>query len=172
MLDYAYFHQGELYDCLRETLKNKDLYFYFMFPSKFFSFRIFENDKDVIQFVSISPDGTVIGLFSAYVDHENECIDNLDFINFTGTLNFVFSWDMKCFFDELFLNRNFRKVKFHGILKNPATEGYRKIIKKLNGREVGILKEQKRLTDGKYYDEIIFELYRDGYLNAIKTLKK
>lgn len=172
MLDYAYFYQGELYDCLRETLKNKDLYFYFMFPSKFFTFRIYENDRDAIQFVSISPDGTVIGFFSAYVDHENECIDNLDFINFTGNLNFVFSWDMKCFFDELFINRNFRKVKFHGILQNPATKGYRKIVKKLGGREVGILKEQKRLTDGKYYDEIIFELYRDGYLNAIKTLKK
>ena len=24
MLDYAYFHQGELYDCLRETLKSTD----------------------------------------------------------------------------------------------------------------------------------------------------
>ena len=66
------------------------------------------------------------------------------------------------------MNRNFRKVKFHVILQNPATKGYRKIVTKLNGREVGILKDHKKLTDGKYYDEIIFELYRDGYLNAIK----
>ncbi len=64
MLDYAYFHQGELYDCIREILNNKDLYFYFMFPAKFFSFRIYENDIDVIQYVSISPEGTVLVFFS------------------------------------------------------------------------------------------------------------
>ncbi len=172
MLDYAYFHQGELYDCLRETLKNKDLYFYLMFPSKFFSFRIYENDRDAIQFVSKNSDGKIIGFLSAYADNENNLIENMDFINFTGKPNATFSHDSKLFFDELFIKRNFRKIIFKAIVKNPAVPMYRKLVKKLNGREVGILKENKKLTDGKYYDEMIFELYRDGYLNAIKTLKK
>lgn len=45
---------------------------------------------------------------------------------------------------------------------------YRKLIKKLGGREAGILKENKKLIDGKYYDEIIFEIFKDGYLKATK----
>ena len=45
---------------------------------------------------------------------------------------------------------------------------YRKLIKKLGGREVGILKENKKLTDGQYYDEVIFEIFREGYIAAKK----
>ncbi|MCF0242326.1 MAG: SPASM domain-containing protein [Treponema sp.] len=52
MLDYAYFYQGELYECIQNALKNERLYFYFMYPSKFFSIRIDANDYDSIQFVS------------------------------------------------------------------------------------------------------------------------
>lgn len=45
---------------------------------------------------------------------------------------------------------------------------YRKFVKKFNGREVGILQKNKILTDGNYYDEIIFEIFREGYLNGNK----
>lgn len=45
---------------------------------------------------------------------------------------------------------------------------YRKLIEKLGGKEVGILKENVKLTDGNYYDEVIFEIYRDVYTQVKK----
>jgi hypothetical protein len=168
MLDYAYFHQGELFECLKKTVRDKNLYFYLMYPAKFFSFRIDENDRDSIQFVSLASNNKVIGFFAAYADNTNNLIYNMDFINFTGKINSVFSKDVKMFFDEIFINRNFRKINFYAIEKNPAVKMYRKLIKKLGGREAGILKENKKLTDGNYYDEVIFEVFKDDYLGSTK----
>ena len=72
------------------------------------------------------------------------------------------------FFDEIFINRNLRKIVFHAIEQNPAVKIYKKLVKKLGGKEVGILKENIKLTDGNYYDEIIFEIYRDIYIKVKK----
>lgn len=168
MLDYAYFHQGELQECVKKTVENKDLYFYFMCPAKFFSIPIERDDWDSIQFVSLKPDGELLGFMAAYADHRNNLIYNMDIINFSGKPNPIFSRDIKHFFDKLFIERKFRKVMFNAISGNPAVKMYRKLIKRLEGKEVGIMKDNRLLTDGKYYDEIIFELYRETYLKVIK----
>lgn len=168
MLDYAYFHQGELQECVRKAVTDKNLYFYFMCPAKFFSIPIERDDWDSIQLVSVKPDGELVGFMAAYADHRNNLIYNMDFINFSGRPNPIFSRDAKLFFDELFLVRKFRKVMFNAISDNPAVEMYRKFIKKFGGREIGIMKENRLLTDGKYYDEIIFELYREVYIKTVK----
>lgn len=168
MLEFAYFNQAELYDCLQKVLKDRNLYFYFMYPTKFFSIRIDDTDYNSIQFVSKSNDGKIIGFFSAYINNDHNTISNLDFINFTGKPSIVFSRDTKLFFDEIFITRNFRKITFYAIEQNPAVKMYRKLVNKLGGREVGVLKENKKLTDGNYYDEVIFEIFKKGYLNAIK----
>lgn len=168
MLELAFFNQNELFSAFKEIINKRDIYFYFMHPSKFYAFPIDTSDFDVIQYVSKDTNNKVIGYFSAYINHPNECIENLDIINFTGSPSIIFSRDTKLFFDEIFLVRKFRKLKFHAILQNPAIPMYRKLIKRLNGREVGILKESKKLLDGKYYDEIIFEVFRGEYLHATK----
>lgn len=168
MLELAYFNQAELYDCLKHVVTNKDLYFYLMYPNKFFNFRIDNNDSTSIQFVSKTQTGEIIGFFSAYINSSHDYIENLDFINFSGRPSIIFSRDTKLFFDEIFINRKFRKITFYAIAQNPAVKMYRKLIKKLGGQEVGILKENKKLTDGQYYDEVIFEIFREGYIAAKK----
>lgn len=168
MLDYAYFHQDKLQYCVQKILKDKSLYFFFMCPAKFFSIPIDRDDWDNIQFVSLNSSGELIGFMAAYADHRNNLIYNMDFINFSGKPNPIFSHDTKEFFDELFLKRKFRKIIFHAIYDNPATNMYRKLVKKLGGKEVGIMKDNRLLTDGNYYDEIIFELYRNNYIKVFK----
>lgn len=168
MLDYAYFHQNELQECVRRTIYHKDLYFYFMCPGKFFSIPIERDDWNSIQFVSVNPENKVIGFMAAYVDHRNNLIYNMDFINFLGQANFIFSKDAMLFLDELFLVRKFRKIMFNAISKNPAINMYRKFVKKYGGSEVGVMKENRLLTDGNYYDEVIFEVYRDKYIKSKK----
>lgn len=68
MLDYAYYHQGELVESVRKALDNKDLYFYFMCPAKFFSIPLERDDWNSIQFVSLNPNGELLGLMAAYVE--------------------------------------------------------------------------------------------------------
>ena len=166
MLDYAYFHQAKLQECLKKALKEEKLYFYFMSPSKFFSIPIERDDWNVIQFVSLNPCGDLIGFMAAYVDHRNNIVYNMDFINFYGKPTPIFSRDAKFFFDELFVVRKFRKIIFKSISINPAVSMYRKLVKRWGGKEVGVMKENRLLTDGNYYDESIFELYRENYINA------
>lgn len=168
MLDLAYFYQIELNECLKSILKDKDLYFYFMFPFKFFSFHLENSDSNTIQFISKDNKGNIIGYLAAYISRINNSIENIDLINFTGRTNIIFSRDAKLFFDEIFINRHIRKITFHTIAQNPSISMYRKFVKKFNGREVGILQKNKILTDGNYYDEIIFEIFREGYLNGNK----
>lgn len=168
MLDYAYYHQSELIESVRKSLNSKDLYFYFMCPARFFSIPIERDDWNSIQFVSIGLNGELLGFMAAYADHRNNIIYNMDFINFTGKPNIIFSRDVKLFLDELFVVRKFRKIMFNAISGNPAVKMYRKLVKKLGGNEVGVMKKNRLLTDGKYYDEIIFELYRDMYFKSLK----
>lgn len=164
MLEHAYYNQSELCQCIEKILNDKNLYFYFMFPVKFFALEIDVTDYNSIQFVSKSTDGKIIGFLSASVNHGHDSIDSLNLINFTGKPNIIFSKDVESFFDEIFIKRHFRKCTFSAIEQNPAITLYRKLIKKFDGREVGFLKENKKLTDGNYYNEVLFEIFRDGYL--------
>ena len=66
MLDYAYFHQGELYDCYRKVYTRKELYFYLSYPQKDFIPNIYCNDSDYLQFVSLNSDKEIIGFFNGY----------------------------------------------------------------------------------------------------------
>lgn len=172
MLEYAYYNQSELCQCIKKVLDEKKLYFYYMFPVKFFSLEIDVTDYNSIQFVSKSHDGTILGFLSAGINRGHDSIDSLNFINFTGKPNIVFSRDAEAFFDELFITRRFRKCTFSAIEQNPAITLYRKLIKKFDGREVGILKENKKLTDGKYYNEVLFEIFREGYLKSKRNYYK
>lgn len=172
MLELAYYNQEELNKCIQNIVKNKDLYFYFMYPYIFYSIQIEESDFNSLQFVSKNTIGEIVGYYTAIINRSNEYIEGLGVINFTGKSNIIFSKDTKSFFDEIFINRNYRKITFSAIEQNPAVKLYRKLIKLVNGKEVGTLRENKKLTDGKYYDEVIFEIYREGYLDAIKEYYK
>lgn len=168
MLDFAYYNQMELNLCIEKVVNNKDLYFYFMFPYKFFSINIENSERNSIQFVSKNSEGNIIGYLAAYINHFDNSIENLDIINFTGKTNITFSKDVKLFFDYIFNNKGFRKIIFHVISKNPSVNLYRKLIKRLGGREVGILKRNKKLTNNEYYDEIIFEIFIDEYFKNVQ----
>ena len=168
MLEPAYFYQNELNDCMKKVSMNKDLYFYFMYPTKFYSILLDNNESDSLQYVSKDSKGNILGYFAAYIGHDDNHIKNLDMINFSNSINIVFSKDAIKFLDKIFLEKKFRKVIFYTIADNPAVKIYRKLIKKFNGREVGCLKNEKLLTDGTYHDEIIFEIFLCDYIKNTK----
>ena len=131
MLDYAYFHQGELYDCYRKVYTRKELYFYLSYPQKDFLPNIYCNDSDYLQFVSLNSAKEIIGFFNGYINKDYQSLQNLEVINFTGQPNITFSKDVENYFDEVFLCKNLRKIEFTCIEENPALKLYRKLIKNL-----------------------------------------
>ena len=168
MLDYAYFRQSELYDCYRKVYTRKELYFFLSYPQKDFLPNIYCNDSDYLQFVSLNSAKEIISFFNGYINKDYQRLQNLEVINFTGQPNITFSKDVENYFDEVFLCKNLRKIEFTCIEENPALKLYRKLIKKLGGREVGIQLEEKKLTDGKFYNNVIFEIFKEKYIELIK----
>jgi hypothetical protein len=168
MLELAYINQNELTAQWEKTLSTKLFVYYFMSPVTLYSIQIEPNDWNVIQYVSKDINGKILGFFAAYINRPHMYIENIDIINFTEAFHVTFSKDIKNFFDLLFTERGYRKIVFHTLVKNPAVNMYKRVIRRYNlGCIVGILKENRCLPDGSYYDEIVFELYQKNYLEFL-----
>lgn len=165
MLEIAFYNQNQLYECFKNIyITNNSLSFYLSYPEKDFIPIIYNNDTEYLQFVSKNNEGEVIGFMSGWINRDYELLQNLEVINFTGKPNIIFSKDIEKYLDQVFLYKKLRKIEFTCIANNPALKCYRKLIKKLNGREVGKLIAARKLTDGNYYDNYIFEIFREEYL--------
>jgi RimJ/RimL family protein N-acetyltransferase len=66
--------------------------------------------------------------------------------------------------DEMFTKYNFRKLEFSVVVGNPIEKSYDRLIYKYGGRIVGTYKKHTRLMDNKYYDEKLYEIFRDDYI--------
>ena len=56
-------------------------------------------------------------------------------------------------------NNNYWKKQFVFLDK-----GYKKLIKKFGGKQVGKLTQNTRLLDGKLHDTVFYEIFREDYL--------
>lgn len=170
MLDYAYFNQSELYDLYKKKYEEEEQFFFFLsYPQKDFFPRIYPNDSDFLQFVSKDKNDNILGYISGKINHEYQLLQHLEILNFTGKPNIVFSKDVFNYFDKAFFYKNLRKIDFTCVERNPALKCYRKFVKKVNGHEIGIQINEIKLSDGNYYNNVLFEIYREEYL---KTMKK
>jgi hypothetical protein len=173
MLELAFLNQSALNEKWKECLKNDMFFYYFFQPYNLFQLEIVNNDSGVIQYVSKNNNGELLGFYAAYINRAHYIIENVDIINLTGKPNFIFSNDLLMFIDILLIKRAFRKIIFHAIADNPAINIYDRFLKKyLIGKRVGILKNNKLLTDGKYHDEIIYEIYRNNFVKYKNKIRK
>ena len=169
MLELAYFNQSELYECYKKMYEDESkMYFYLSYPQKDFVPVIYSNDSEYLQFVSKDSKNNVIGFFTGYINKEYQSLQRLELIKFSGRINIIFSKDVEAYFDSVFLYKNLRKIEFSCIEENPAISVYRKLIKKFNGREIGTEINSKKLTDGNYYNNVLFEIYRENYLAVME----
>ena len=68
-----------------------------------------------------------------------------------------------------FLTKNnhlFRNINFLLVIGNPIEKMYERLVKKYNGRVVGIRKSHTKLIDNKYYDVKEYEVFREDYLKT------
>lgn len=162
MLEVAQNHKEELERKMRETWGNEK-YWYYNSNSYFFLSSIDDNTWDRMQFASVSSAGEVIGYLGYTIDRQCRYVSGLAIINFTD--NPVFGIDVMHMVKDIFEKYQFRKINFSVILGNPIEKKYDKIAKKYGGRIVGTYKDHVMLPDGKLYDEKIYEVLREDYLN-------
>lgn len=83
-----------------------------------------------------------------------------------------FGKDLVQVIKDIFYKYNFRKLTFTVFVGNPIEKSYDKMVNKYGGRIVGIQKKHTRLQDGKYYDEKIYEIMREDFINKVKYKSK
>lgn len=170
MLDVAIKHKEDL------SQKFQDIWFsekykYWNNGNYYEDKKIDETTWSNHQFVSLNPEGEVIGYIGYSIDRGNDCVYGLSIINFSEDIA-TFGLDAGKAITDIFEKYHFRKLCFAVVVGNPIEETYDRLTAKHGGRIVGIQKQHTRLIDNLLYDEKIYEILADEYRsnrNSIKT---
>lgn len=119
-----------------------------------------DNCYDRRDFVSLNNNGEVIGFISYFYNDVNRSASQFGAISFDiGSP--IFAKDLIQIMGDIFFKFKLDRIEFWCFEDNPATYGYRKLIKRFGGKEVAHLRRTCRLMDGKLHDSVIFEILRE-----------
>lgn len=165
MLDLAYKYEDEIRLKMFDTWYDEKYKFYH--SSVYYDlFSLSDNgDWDSRQFVSLDAAGTVIGLISYGIDRTTEIANGFGAINFSDN-RITFGTDLAKVIDDVFCKFNMRKIEFSVVSGNPIEKSYDKMVIKYGGRVAGILKAHCKLVDNNYYDEKMYEIFREDYIKV------
>lgn len=159
MLKQAIAHKEDLNKLYLDNIFTEKMKFASTSTYKDFEIRFDENDWHKIQMVSIDK-GKIIGYIEASINRDRDSISGMQFMNFSDKKKDVETFSFDC--AELFikLRKRFRKISFTCIIGNPAEAIYdEKLVASGIAQIAGIKKQHVRLTDGKYYDLKMYELF-------------
>lgn len=121
------------------------------------------------DYVSVNASGEIIGHFSARIDRNTRGVSSISAINFKRSGNgALFSIDFRRFIEKLFIERNYYRVSFCVITKNPVMSMYDRFVHQYDGRVIGTFTKSERLSDGELYDCKHYEIFREDYIKAKK----
>lgn len=178
MLELALNYEEELKKKFRDTWFTEKYKFYSC-VNYYEDFKVVDSTWNYHQFVSVDSNKNIIGYIGYCIDRADNSTDGLTIINFTDTDNSIedltdiekknkaiFGIDIANAIRDIFKRYHFRKLNFAVVIGNSAEKSYDAMIKKYNGRIVGIKKEDAHLYDGKYYDLKLYEILAKDYLKA------
>lgn len=166
LLDLAYKYQDKIKIKLMNTWYDDKFKFYHCSVyHNMFTLKEDAGDWNCRQFASVNAQGDVIGLIKYGIDRETGNANYFGAINFSDD-RFMFGMDLAKTIDDIFCKFNMRKLEFSVVIGNPIEKSYDKMIAKYGGRIIGVLKQHYKLIDDKYYDEKIYEIFRDDYIKA------
>lgn len=162
MLKPAILYKEELERKMGETFYNLDYENYYgVFNSVV---EIESNTKDWHSFASVGQSGEVIGFVRYRVDYSVMSASDFSIISFLPKgKNVEFVADVKQAIDNLFTKFGFNRLEW--IVWNNGTllNSYRKLAKRIGGREVGTLRSCVKLLSGKVTDCVVFEVLKKDY---------
>lgn len=113
-------------------------------------------DNSTFQYAVIDGNNKLLGYLGYYVDWYSSRAYNFGMISFDRG-NVLFAKDVFEKMEELV--ETFHRVEWRMVGGNPAQRGYDNFIKKHNGNK-HILKDCIRDKDGKYHDDVIYEIVK------------
>lgn len=165
MLDLAHKYEEEIRNRMYDTWYDEKYKFYY--SSSYHTPYESPNSKDgdwcCREFVSLDSQHRIIGLISYEIVRDYDLVMNFGAINFSDN-KVTFGMDLAQVIDDIFCKFNMRKIEFNVVVGNPIEKSYDRLIKKYNGRIVGIRHKHCKLMDNKYYDDKIYELFREDYI--------
>ena len=119
------------------------------------------------HFASTTANGKLIGYISYQIDQSTYAALNFGIISFDmGNPEFI--KDVRKVIRAIFERHGMNKLEFFAYADSPHLRGYRKLIKRFGGHEVGTLHDTTRLSDGKLHDTVIFEIMAEDYKHVMK----
>lgn len=162
MLDVAINHEDELKMKFQSTWFSEK-YKYWAYSSYYEAFEVAQNTMESHQFVSLNPEGEVIGYIGYSVYRGDDSVDGLNIINFTDGNKATFGIDVATAVRDIFEKFHFRKLNFVVVIGNPIEKTYDHLMKKYNGRIVGTWKKHVKLYDGAICDVKLYEIMAEDY---------
>ena len=126
-----------------------------------------EDDWENMCFVSVDKDNNVIGCILYSIDRNINSAYNFGAINFTDD-KLTFGRDLCKAIDDIFCKFNFNRIEFNVVCGNPIESSYDRMVQKFGGRIIGVRRNVAKLLDNKIYDDKIYEILREDYLQHKK----
>lgn len=168
MLDNARMYNTELQQMFAKVWYDEKYMYYFNNWHRLFNAS--EDDWEQMCFVSKDRDGNVLGSISYSIDRVGSYAHNLGAINFSDN-NYIFAKDLMQVIDDIFCKFNFQRLEFYVVCGNTVESTYDRLVHKFGGRIVGVRKRSTKLIDNNYYDEKLYEILREDYLQHRRTNK-
>ena len=170
MLDNAFKYEEEIKTKMLDTWYD-DKYKYFHASTYHNVYGLPDSDVNCREFVSLDSKGNLLGIIGYEVNRDYDLAMNFGAINFSDN-KITFGMDLAQVIDDIFCKFNMRKLEFNVIVGNPIEKSYDKCINKYGGRIVGIRRQHSKLIDNKYYDDKIYELFREDYIKARNKMEE
>jgi hypothetical protein len=164
MLEYAKKHETKL----------KELFCDIAFDP-FYKFEAYMSYRDVFglpettynsnHFVSVY-DNNILGMIGYEIKRAENSVWGLHIVHFGGIHaphTYIFGKDVMTAMKDIFEKYRFNKLNFGVVRGNQVEKTYDKLIKRYNGRIVGIKEQETRLMDGRLYDVKEYEILADRY---------
>ncbi len=158
MLRPAFYHKDDLNVAIREVISNPNYKYWTNSSYLTFEIEIKPDQWAKEQYVSIDKDGNIAGYFCAHIDRDTRRVSNLSIARLSQSS--VFNLDLLLFIMQL---KKYRAVAWSVVIGNPIELAYDRICKRLCGRVIGQQTKSCRLTDGKLYDERLYEVINPDY---------
>lgn len=125
--------------------------------------KLWDNNCDCHQFVSVDKDDNVIGYICYAVDWTAMSVCNFGIISYKkGSIEFA--KDLYKAICNIFEVYHMNRIEWSAYADNPAIRGYRNFIKKHGGRECGYCRQVTKLQDGKLHDSVQFEILAEEFV--------
>lgn len=151
----------------------KEKYKYYQFSSyTTYIMTIDDNDWEKLEYCSVDKSGNILGFFRAYIERDSHKITEIGIISFIdeekSDKHLICGVDLFKFLKMIYDHPAVNKIEWSVIVdpdyafsKKRKTElFYDKIVKKFNGKIVGIFTKTIKLRDGKFYDRKYYEIIK------------